>query len=179
MFLLIHLFEHQNRQQTTPLHSNMFLLILISETDFCMAQAIFTFQYVSINTLTGNLLIERTPLFTFQYVSINTNHSFQIKLYALIFTFQYVSINTRVADPAKLCDLPLHSNMFLLIPQHLLFLAQAQASLHSNMFLLIPKIIEELTSGFKALHSNMFLLIRISTGRIRNEVALYIPICFY
>ena len=71
----------------------MFLLILspLSEND--RATDHFTFQYVSINTLTTRVMPVHSIPFTFQYVSINTSE-------------------TRV-ETAKM--LPLHSNMFLLI----------------------------------------------------------------
>ena len=55
---------------------------------------IFTFQYVSINTVA--LLIDAMlrEFFTFQYVSINTDSHWKKSSESFPFTFQYVSINT-------------------------------------------------------------------------------------
>ena len=57
----------------------------------------------------------RIPVFTFQYVSINTiSHTFYVSGRS-IFTFQYVSINTESGNLYRLYLKDLHSNMFLLI----------------------------------------------------------------
>ena len=71
-----------------PLHSNMFLLILHLMKSLVIRKP-FTFQYVSINTLIGSLLIDKTPFFTFQYVSINTKFA-QTKIRS--HTFLYIPI---------------------------------------------------------------------------------------
>ena len=98
------------------------------------------------------------------------------------FTFQYVSINTLEPVQAHPEQLPLHSNMFLLIPNSLQIKATAESgftfqyvsintqcevyrvahygTLHSNMFLLIPAVVASPLSFVPTLHSNMFLLIR-------------------
>ena len=56
-------------------------------------------------------------LFTFQYVSINTLDPSSTDNIQRVFTFQYVSINTRKRlGNLKNRGVDLHSNMFLLIP---------------------------------------------------------------
>ena len=56
-----------------PLHSNMFLLILLSVFDLYIKN-VFTFQYVSINTYDNDGFGSLDEVFfTFQYVSINTH----------------------------------------------------------------------------------------------------------
>ena len=57
-----------------------------------------------------------SAVFTFQYVSINTPEGFHSNLQCFSFTFQYVSINTTSIAVFLDCILYLHSNMFLLIP---------------------------------------------------------------
>ena len=54
-------------------------------------------------------------LFTFQYVSINTMIQRSYLIICHTFTFQYVSINTNAKLKFSRVQLPLHSNMFLLI----------------------------------------------------------------
>ena len=55
-------------------------------------------------------------LFTFQYVSINTLDPSSTDNIQRVFTFQYVSINTRKRlGNLKNRGVDLHSNMFLLI----------------------------------------------------------------
>ena len=97
------------------------------------------------------------------------------------FTFQYVSINTRRDQRNSFRQSPLHSNMFLLIPDRISRLCCLAATftfqyvsintaldwsvpplylpLHSNMFLLIQRSRPDSISGEITLHSNMFLLI--------------------
>ena len=60
-----------------PLHSTMFLLILLA----------------------GNVEIEGIEVFTFHYVSINTSSPKLYFMCSIIFTFHYVSINTRSSEP--------------------------------------------------------------------------------
>ena len=55
--------------------------------------------------------------FTFQYVSINTLTTASTYSTALRFTFQYVSINTVYKNALTSGTTALHSNMFLLIPK--------------------------------------------------------------
>ena len=138
MFLLILRYAAHHVDDFQPLHSNMFLLI-------------------------RSLLIDNTPdgfTFTFQYVSINTGLGSGIGSGSGSFTFQYVSINTDVTISSLFGDLPLHSNMFLLIRSLDEVFGYQEASLHSNMFLLIRICRMRSWSILTTLHSNMFLLIR-------------------
>ena len=80
------------------------------------------------------------------------------KIY-LNFTFQYVSINTNPSGVLSISRLPLHSNMFLLIPARLCWSHWKEFTLHSNMFLLIRYEVLILMHLQRTLHSNMFLLI--------------------
>ena len=69
------------------LHSNMFLLIRLGYRMLSQKSRIFTFQYVSINTLTEDKSDEYVVFFTFQYVSINTpaplNHRLILPYYTI------------------------------------------------------------------------------------------------
>ena len=121
-------------------------------------------------------------LFTFQYVSINTLDPSSTDNIQRVFTFQYVSINTRKRlGNLKNRGVDLHSNMFLLIHACIHPGCAEIRDLHSNMFLLIPSSFGVnicTISGFTFqyvsintlqlhlilqirfyLHSNMFLLI--------------------
>ena len=71
----------------------MFLLIQRHTVDKIQVNN-FTFQYVSINTLSAGGSGAQTGSFTFQYVSINTISQILEISCSIIFTFQYVSINT-------------------------------------------------------------------------------------
>ena len=94
------------------------------------------------------------------------------------FTFHNVSINTiQDQDPTLTID-PLHSTMFLLIPQAAKVETAATMTLHSTMFLLNTGAATYETA-VDTLHSTMFLLIQISTIRQRMCRTLYIPQCFY
>ena len=117
--------------------------------------------------------------FTFQYVSINTVSIWKGILSGFYFTFQYVSINTTLSLQVLPPLSPLHSNMFLLIPGRLGNWEALQKSLHSNMFLLILVGAAVAVLSYIPLHSNMFLLIPIFNYPISMENGLYIPICFY
>ena len=64
-----------------------------------------------------------------------------MQYYVLPFTFQYVSINTIWNEWFRDENLPLHSNMFLLIRNRDVVTGKQPATLHSNMFLLIRKTI--------------------------------------
>ena len=75
------------------LHSNMFLLIPKKSIMDEFNTLVFTFQYVSINTIL--------------YFILSCNNS--------SFTFQYVSINTKPYINKYIEKRNLHSNMFLLI----------------------------------------------------------------
>ena len=142
----------------SPLHSTMFLLILLLSTDREKHIHNFTFHYVSINTgkkqcttlrfqtlhSTMFLLIPPPQVynliillnFTFHYVSINTLLWKSTSADLRNFTFHYVSINTKLA---------FH------IFQHQ-----------------------------KSLHSTMFLLIRMwQVSHWLTDLQLYIPLCFY
>ena len=55
----------------------------------------------------------------------------------LRFTFQYVSINTEIGEDPDESHIPLHFNMFLLIPIVVTRVRLLLVTLHSNMFLLI------------------------------------------
>ena len=63
----------------------------------------------------NNLKIAGADLFTFHYVSINTVSALLDSLERVYFTFHYVSINTRVMVLQDAGELSLHSTMFLLI----------------------------------------------------------------
>ena len=100
------------------LHSNMFLLRLISRQLWSVSINEFTFQYVSIKTLFCPLRQQGVFKFTFQYVSIKTpvhgdllalflylhSNMFLLRRFTIntlvistaVFTFQYVSIKTRI-----------------------------------------------------------------------------------
>ena len=84
----------------------------------------FTFQYVSINTEKMKTIKADMPDFTFQYVSINTDYREKESGSSFGFTFQYVSINTNLLYEAFEKDVPLHSNMFLLILNYLQILCK-------------------------------------------------------
>ena len=94
MFLLIQRLPCQEKYFLLYLHSNMFLLIQV----------------------TGCGETYTLTLFTFQYVSINTIFCSEVRSHAKTFTFQYVSINTTKFSAKEAGDANLHSNMFLLIP---------------------------------------------------------------
>ena len=138
------------------LHSNMFLLIPESGKANVIRIA-FTFQYVSINTGSRYIELLRGHFFTFQYASINTQAWIEATDHVWHFTFQYVSINTAIDLNLTDDDIPLHSNMFLLI------LSRKQ----DLILFCLP------------LHSNMFLLIRFFDVFFDSYGYLYIPICFY
>ena len=115
MFLLIRQAQQSATAHQRALHSNMFLLIPARISPVITTGSVFTFQYVSINTMDAEessipivtlhsnmfLLIRKShvcmrkrPAFTFQYVSINTLLRLRSILGSNVFTFQYVSINT-------------------------------------------------------------------------------------
>ncbi len=81
------------------LHSNMFLLILDFTTLKSHIILVFTFQYVSINTLT-----HRSLLLMISYLHSNM--------------FLLIQIVSKIS---KVLSKHLHSNMFLLIPKRLNF----------------------------------------------------------
>ena len=93
----------------------MFLLIPDREQITTNKEDIFTFQYVSINTVHSMKYSVIRKLFTFQYVSINTLDPSSTDNIQRVFTFQYVSINTKSDQRCNNCREHLHSNMFLLI----------------------------------------------------------------
>ena len=74
----------------------------------------FTFQYVSIKTLSSRRRRSSAPQFTFQYVSIKTIITDSEHLSHSRFTFQYVSIKTMSKQKRIKNVVHLHSNMFLL-----------------------------------------------------------------
>ena len=93
MFLLIPVVFFALHQRHLSLHSNMFLLIP-EFSRMSRKPGIFTFQYVSINTLSGSVLV---PI----YPSLHSNMFLLIPIRpdaqshtTSFFTFQYVSINT-------------------------------------------------------------------------------------
>ena len=94
MFLLILKNYFLKRQDHLPLHSNMFLLIQELENGFWSLNSLFTFQYVSINTIAVISAL-------YAFVSLHSNMFLLIPspiavpaVSASVFTFQYVSINT-------------------------------------------------------------------------------------
>ena len=159
MFLLIPRTAYSQQCGVFTLHSTMFLLILWATSNTMASSSAFTFHNVSINTV-GNLrwiahdctlhstmflLILALPFvsfpsasdFTFHNVSINTVKELMQKGGLYYFTFHNVSINTsdRRQD-GRIC-LSLHSTMFLLIRQGIVWIRFHGLSLHSTMFLLI------------------------------------------
>ena len=75
----------------------------------------FTFQYVSIKTISTFTIITTKIKFTFQYVSIKTLVACSRFCELAAFTFQYVSIKTDTSFAVGVqSGGNLHSNMFLL-----------------------------------------------------------------
>ena len=70
----------------------MFLLFRAANKLFCIPATSFTFQYVSIISLTASTAWSCCLIFTFQYVSIISDIHWDKKCYVPLFTFQYVSI---------------------------------------------------------------------------------------
>ena len=94
MFLLFRNFSSFKSPTNTHLHSNMFLLFRATAASSLAAFNSFTFQYVSIISIC---------------LFINIFQCFR-------FTFQYVSIIFGIIAIEKICEIHLHSNMFLLFP---------------------------------------------------------------
>ena len=92
MFLLFRNFSSFKSPTNTHLHSNMFLLFRATAASSLAAFNSFTFQYVSIISIC---------------LFINIFQCFR-------FTFQYVSIIFGIIAIEKICEIHLHSNMFLL-----------------------------------------------------------------
>ena len=117
----------------------------------------FTFQYVSINTHVGSILV-------FRFFSLHSN------MFLLILVL-----------PAALLAVfpPLHSNMFLLI--HLSNKSTTTlAPYFTFQYVSINTLkIFQMCLGIRPLHSNMFLLIRQEKHLLLLLTILYIPICFY
>ena len=97
MFLLILIWNEWFRDENLHLHSNMFLLIQEIPATLKLSVFVFTFQYVSINTVWLIRFSVISTSFTFQYVSINTLLDYFGVPINPSFTFQYVSINTVVS----------------------------------------------------------------------------------
>ena len=98
-----------------PLHSTMFLLILVTYTEQMLAAA-FTFHYVSINTVLVTLnCCEVISLHSTMFLLIRYKTSI-VTGEMRSFTFHYVSINTRIYIQSNIHENTLHSTMFLLIP---------------------------------------------------------------
>ena len=76
----------------------------------------FTFQYVSIISLTLPGRKWKSLVFTFQYVSIISRIADERVFYISRFTFQYVSIISFNCCVTATATYHLHSNMFLLFP---------------------------------------------------------------
>ena len=84
-----------------PLHSTMFLLIHMVRVHLEKLVILFTFHYVSINTINGVISIYFCIIFTFHYVSINTPSPYPYSGCGCNFTFHYVSINTAQQNQAR------------------------------------------------------------------------------
>ena len=163
---------------------------------------VFTFQYVSIISVSTSEPLIEGPLFTFQYVSIislvemNKNHILKNLHSNMFLLFPFKSWRT------FFYNYHLHSNMFLLFHSQSLRLYQYSKKftfqyvsiisvvrcssliyayhLHSNMFLLFLRFVDVKLDHLQNLHSNMFLLFQ--TGEIferKLQLHIYIPICFY
>ena len=141
MFLLIHRLNGLYYYPLGNLHSNMFLLILKAVRMRLKGQTVFTFQYVSINTL----IVPMPPVMLLSYLHSNMflliHSCFSTEaMFRKAFTFQYVSINTTAHLQKTATEtFNLHSNMFLLILLEQRCLYCTCQNLHSNMFLLIRK----------------------------------------
>ena len=111
-------------------------------------------------------------IFTFQYVSINTNHFKSSPNFLSSFTFQYVSINTEIYTPKWIKNIPLHSNMFLLIRMPGSPSYKKYRTLHSNMFLLIRRLEEY---DRRAVHFT-FQYVSINTMELLMQYVMYMPL---
>ena len=166
-----------------------------------MQWMVFTFQYVSIISVSTSEPLIEGPLFTFQYVSIislvemNKNHILKNLHSNMFLLFPFKSWRT------FFYNYHLHSNMFLLFHSQSLRLYQYSKKftfqyvsiisvvrcssliyayhLHSNMFLLFLRFVDVKLDHLQNLHSNMFLLFPGNYRRSRAGKAIYIPICFY
>ena len=138
MFLLILIWNEWFRDENLHLHSNMFLLIQEIPTTLKLSVFVFTFQYVSINTLQ-----KHGCFLTIRYLHSN--------MFLLIRFWEVIS---------ELYLPNLHSNMFLLIQSGWSDFRWFLRHLHSNMFLLILCLTISAFRSIRHLHSNMFLLIR-------------------
>ena len=118
----------------------------------------FTFQYVSIISVSFATGPSSSPKFTFQYVSI---------------------ISTYPKLKVPFVRTYLHSNMFLLFLFFLINQVQVHHYLHSNMFLLFPGQVDSWQQFSDDLHSNMFLLFPRYIVTSTMTTTIYIPICFY
>ena len=120
MYLLIPIPPIYNIIPLSYLHSTMYLLIpAISLFRKCFGH-LFTFHYVSINSL----------LLTHDYYEI------------IKFTFHYVSINSNCHIYMYDLSAYLHSTMYLLILSFCIMKSLDVVNLHSTMYLLIPVIIK-------------------------------------
>ena len=100
---------------------------------------LFTFQYVSIISIGTEKDWDAFKQFTFQYVSIISLNQQNGYLYLSKFTFQYVSIIFGIIAIEKICEIHLHSNMFLLFHEIYINHVTDDKNLHSNMFLLFRR----------------------------------------
>ena len=157
MFLLFQSLVNDGKLDKANLHSNMFLLFPLAVAPSLYAQDLFTFQYVSIISIC---------------LFINIFQCFR-------FTFQYVSIIFGIIAIEKICEIHLHSNMFLL------FLTGV--SFHSGMGqIYIPICFYYFRTNQKIKHRTFFIYIPIcfyyfnrygkGLGCVQT---IYIPICFY
>ena len=97
MFLLILIVFDWFPPEHDSLHSNMFLLIQKRKLTDCSASTIFTFQYVSINTVAEiDAAIEDLTLHSNMFLLILIFNCIFIT-WLTAFTFQYVSINTKAS----------------------------------------------------------------------------------
>ena len=120
-----------------PLHSTMFLLILIlTALAMPILRSLHSTMFLLI--LTKIESIQSKIIFTFHNVSINTTSVEESGSLIMFFTFHNVSINTIMGN----------------------WYTQGRFSLHSTMFLLIQSEDAEGKALVMPLHSTMFLLIR-------------------
>ena len=112
MFLLFHFCQLHIHLLYFYLHSNMFLLFLIS-TIRGLGTIIFTFQYVSIIshcvTCMCMIYVIYIPICFYYFEKFK-----QLRIRETIFTFQYVSIISHHRKGEADAWAYLHSNMFLL-----------------------------------------------------------------
>ena len=99
-----------------------------------------------------------------------------------LFTFHYVSINTGSWVQIPLCQLPLHSTMFLLILQAQQLKHTYRYALHSTMFLLIlyqqkmrTALPWNFTFHYVSINTVLWLLLSVRCQSLHSTMFLLIP----